>query len=199
MIGRMKGRDGWSDASRAWAWIVVALGAVIVLASIGSRGSRVHEVAPGVIYCADGRTPAVLARVAREHRIGTVLDVGTTPCPAADRRWERSARSLRLVRQRIEPQDMKDPGEFASILRITGDPDAQPVLITGGADEALLAMALHCVVVEAETVDEAISRMAGMRLDQKRAKAIEARLRALTDPLASALGRSDANSPRLDP
>jgi hypothetical protein len=199
MIRRMEGRDGSAGASRAGAWIAISLGAVIVLAALGSRGVRVHDIAPGVIYSENGRAPAAIARIAQDHRIRTVIDVGAIPDIAPERRRARSAKALRLVRHPIDPRDLDDPEEFADALRVLSDPDARPVLVAGRSDEAMLLLALHLVVVEGATAEEAIARIASTGLRRKRAEPIRDRLRVLSGPVAATLGRPEATSPRLDP
>ncbi len=89
-------------------------------------------VEPGKLYRSAALTPAAFARVAREHGIRTIVDLGGfDKDPVGERTAQRTAEALGIQRYvfELEGDGTGNPNAYVAALRVLADPSKHPVLV----------------------------------------------------------------------
>lgn len=119
--------------------LAVALGARFAYTGVVPNlfPKRFHTVDPGKVYRSGQLTPAAFESVIREHKIRTIIDLGSTIHGQApgERRNHRAAEALGVTRYvfHLYGDSSGNPNEYIQALRLASDPANQPVLIHCGA------------------------------------------------------------------
>ncbi len=123
---------------------------------------RFGVVEPGAIYRSGMLTPEATRRVVEKFGIRTIIDLGAHKVGSrGDTRANRTAASLGVTRYRLNlfGDTTGNANCYLYALRLAWDPANQPVLIQCGAgtERAGAAVALHRIIVENWTRDEAMA------------------------------------------
>lgn len=119
-------------------------------------------VVPGVLYRSGELTPAMTKRLAKEHGIRTIIDLGAQDENSPqERRAVRTARVLGLERHRffLDTDATGDPNRYVDALRVMADPAAQPVLVHAGrgSQQTGFVVALYRSIFEGATDEAALA------------------------------------------
>ncbi len=195
---------GQPDA-HAWSWPRFTRNALIIAAVVGLGGwawvanisPNLHPknfgvVAEGEVYRAGRLTPEAIRRVAREHGVRTIVDLGAHHAGSAgERREAMTAAALGITRYEFPlfGDGTGDPNQYARALRVMTDPDAQPVLVhcAAGAERTGVAVALYRMLAENATLESAMDDAREYRHDPAGNPRVREMLETWRDPIAEAL------------
>ncbi len=145
----------------------IALACLILVGSIAAVGawSNSHPrnfgvVVEGKIYRSGRLTPSSLQRIADEHHIRTIIDLGAYPPESGEEaREQRTAEALGLTRfvLRLEGDATGNPNYYVQALRIMNEPARQPVLVhcSAGTQRTGCVVMLQRHVIEGKRFNEA--------------------------------------------
>ena len=122
---------------------------------------RFGIVAEGKVYRSGELTPSALARVVKENKIKTIVDLGAfKDDPAGEERERQTADAIGVVRYQflLEGDATGNANYYLQALRIMNDPAQQPVLVHCGAGthRTGCAVAMYRTIVEGVSREEAL-------------------------------------------
>ncbi len=185
---------------RALLWVVVGIvliGAVFFRAAVRDNiwPKNFGVVDEGRLYRSGQLTPAAMRSVVEQHRIKTVIDLGSAVRddgldPEVERMNQRTADALGLTRYRFEliGDGTGNPNAYLQALRIATDPSKQPVLIHCGAGSERTggAIVLYRAVVDGASIDAAYEEAKSFKHNPRR----NPHLREVIDRYATAIIRA---------
>jgi protein tyrosine/serine phosphatase len=196
-------------ATRRGAMDVAGVLLIVGVCALGALFVRYHVrdhvwprnfgvVEEGRIYRAGRQTPAMMARLVREHGIKTIVDLGNVaPGSVESARWDGVAKALGVERFNflLWGDGTGDPNQYVEALMVVNDPARQPVLVhcAAGAQRTSACTIFYRANVQGWPIDKAIEEAGEFRHDQAR----NPNLRRYVERWNQAIGESLKSGARI--
>lgn len=192
-MSKVRGRIlGWTIGLAA----AIGLGALVYVQAVEPNlvPKNFGVVDEGKLYRSGALTSSATAKVVREHKIKTIIDLGGfDKDPTGEIIAERTASALHVDRHvfRLEGDGTGNPNAYVEALRIIMDPSKQPVLVhcSAGAQRTGGCVVLYRELTAGVPMDAGLKEATKYRHDPKDNPRLRPFLEQWRAPILDALKR----------